>query len=1281
MDSLYKSSKIKIFFELAVNQKNVWHEQSLNLDSPLFNIGISCAFDHFIDSSKLNQAINFLIQENQNLRLNIKNIPPFQQFLIDSREYHLIVHDFSNAHFEENHCNLWIKNKFESAFDFTEGEWLWDIGLLKQGDNKFLLYAKFHHAIIDGWSTPILIRRLGEIYTAILNNQIIKPRLSDNYFEFISQEQSYLKSKSFEKDKVYWLKQIPELPPVMVPNRYPLTSISGNPKSNIYRLTLSRQFYQSIEGFAAQQQHTVFHCFLSTFAIYFSRVYQRNKITIGVPTLNRNGAKYKKTLGMFTNVSPVSIDVNPLNTGVELSLKFNRKLREIYRHQRFPLSELNSELKLFQQGRNSIFDIILSFEKFDYETEYGSGIPKVQQQFCGVSRYPLAVSICEFSKNNDVEIVFEGAENSFSNQDLKLLGERLLFIMQQVMNKADLPIKHINLISETERHFIYNQFNSNSGPAPKQKNVLQLFKEQVQKNPERIAIEFENNPVSYRELDLLSNKITAYLIKQNIQANDIVALSFPKGIDIITAMIAVMKSSAAYLPIPSDSPDERICGILEQAKAKIVLTQTPFEIRLSGLHPNVLCLDQLLEECSDIDTTLFEPIESMNLAYVIFTSGSTGKPKGVMIQHQAMTTRIHWLQSLFQVSEKDNVGQTIQPHFDPSIVEIFLALTQGAKLVIPNESQMTLNNFGAFFIHHKITVAALVPSSLRMLVHGIHPDQSSYLRLVCCGGERLERNLAEQFIKLTSAQLLNVYGPTEATIIASSWNCPPSTDYPLLPIGKPADHTPVFILDKNGRLMPVNETGEIVIAGETLASGYINQKEQTDKAFLHSSLLNRRIYKTGDAGYIGHDGLLYFSERLDRQVKISGYRIEMSEIESLLLTHACVLESAVTAITINQQKFLFAYVKTKLKIHTELLDELNLLLRNHLPGYMQPRKIIPVSTIKKNVTGKIDYDALPIVNLDNDNGDKEYLPNNILETQLIQIWKKILGSEKVSINGSFFEMGGNSLTAISLISEIEKLTGRRQPLSFLLKNPTIKAQAQILALDYKRYNHNLVVTLTRNNDAKHLFIAASGHGDYIRFTKLAEQLGSQFNVYMLEPKENLNSLTELARLYADSILNLNIKEFYLSGFSIGGITALETARILEQRSKPPKALILLDTYYPRWPLQSPYLFKILKKTINLFKLRKTVVNKRRLDVMLNDPGILVQLSALPKHKIQAVNLPVHLVLTRQMWMFDPLVFSSWVRMFKTNLTRHRINGFHGGMFQKPYLNELSNNLKQIITTD
>lgn len=1267
---------------LASNQRDVWYDQATYPNSPVYNIGGYLCIKGEINHTLLEKATCQLVTESDALRLVIyqENGNVFQS-VTNKNTVDLEFIDFSNAENPKLSSHKWLNHSFQQPFLLEQKNSLSQFTLIKESAERYYLLTKYHHIMADGWTTKVVIARLAELYNALLQNHPITSAPQQSYFDYVKQEQEYLTSDAYHRDASYWMSVLPTLPPPLIEKRYPIAQNKSLPKANIHKFTLNRSFYNSISQFAQDHKSTTYHVLFSALALYFSRTTQQNEIVIGVPSLNRNGARFKDVLGMFVSLSPLPLNVDNSGDINQLMKTCGKTLREAYRHQRFPLGAICKRLEMMRNKRDTLFDLVLSYERQEYSMPYGNATISAHQQFSGVARYPLAVTICEFHDLHDVDIVLEGAENAFTLQDLDMLGSRIQLILEQMIACPQTLISDINLLPANEKKLLFEQFNKTVTKTPFALSVLRQFQHQAALNPDAIAVEYSATKLSYRQLDLLSDRHAHPLIHLGAGSNKIVAICLPRCPEMIIGILAILKTTAAYLPIDPDTPADRIAEILRQSKAVALLSINEQKKRLSTLHPHLIILDESPDDQENhLNSAPMElsPNEH-DLAYVIFTSGSTGRPKGVMLEHETLSIRLRWLQETFKITSEDRIAQTIQFSFDPSIIEIFLALTQGACLVLAPAGHQTPEALAQFIVGQKINALALVPSSLRNLMQGLEQHTTTSLRVVCCGGEVLPPTLASEFINKTGARLLNVYGPTETAILASAFECTGAADSLPLPIGRPIDDTRIYIVDNQLKLLPVGAAGEIVIGGEAVARGYLYQDDLTRERFLpdpYHSAPNSRLYKTGDIGYIGTDNQLYFVGRIDNQVKISGYRIELGEIETLLASHPKVRAAAVKTFENNHQKSIYAYVEAiepQAPASEALSTELSKLLRNKLPDYMQPRAIISIDTVPIKQTGKVDYDRLPKPErLPGTAVGK--LPTSPLEIQLLQLWVDTLKTREIGIEDNFFELGGDSLAAVTLMVKIEQLFGTRHSLSLLLENPTISQLAEVLSQEQASIVMPLLITLSENKTARPFYLAASGHGDIIRFSNLAEKLNGSCTLHMLQPPPPSDcylSIEAIAKAYAEAILNRNEAPGYIGGFSIGGIMALETARILIEQGKPPTGVLLLDTVYPHWPLKSPVLFWLLRYFSRFFHLNKTVINGRYLEVMFADPGIVTQLLAVQNHKIKPFDYPVVLFISTGMKPIKLWALSKWSDIL-SNLTRHPISGSHGEIFQPPHLQILAN---------
>ncbi|MCK9604957.1 MAG: amino acid adenylation domain-containing protein [Methylomonas sp.] len=1262
---------------LADNQLAIWYDQLARSSSPVYNIGGRLAIYGELNYALLKQALELLVAQNAALRISV--IQSGDQVLQTIRP-HLPVElpfiDFSHKANPESLVAEWLNDRFKQAFPIGESSIYWQFALLKISNRQYALLTKYHHLIADGWSTKIVIDRLAELYNALLKGGVPPLPETSDYLDYVAQEDRYLNSKTFTNDAVFWQHALPALPESLIRRKYAGNSRLQETRANLHRFSLNRLFYDRLQEWAGEQHSSIYHVLLSALSAYFARAHQQHRITVGLPALNRSGARFKKVVGMFASLSPLVIDIDTEITAQEFLRRISLAVRRVHKHQRYPLSALHQRLQLLKNHRESLFDLVLSFEKQEYAVRFGEATVHARQLFSGFALYPLAVTVCEFNAADDIEVIFEGAETCFNKVELELLAQRFQWILQQFMDSSALLLRDLDLIPAAEKQFIFQRFNSPTRSSHFI-SVISQFSAWVDKTPEAIAVSQQGRSVTYRMLDRLSDQLGRQLQQLRLSTGALVAVCMPRCIEAMVSFLAILKIRAVYLPIDVDSPHDRIEAILQQSGTAVVLTVCS-EVRVSKMHRSCIFVDQLDTAKLPGKLVWVEP-EAEESAYVIYTSGSTGQPKGVKIHHRALSLRLRWLQNAFAIQNHERVGQTIQTHFDPSLIEMGLALTQGAELVLAPHQRLMADELADFVLSEKINALALVPSSLRLLMQGLPASGDIPLRVACCGGETLPPGLAKAFIARTGAQLFNVYGPTETTILATAWPCS-INDPAVLPIGQPLDDTRILIVDRQLKLLPLAVPGEIVIGGAGVGKGYLRQEEVSRQVFVDDAYgegANEYLYRTGDQGYIGTDGQLYFAERLDRQVKISGYRSGPAEIECLLLQHPIVAGAAVVAVEIHGQKRLVAYVAAITNQPDSLRAELSTFLRGRAPDYMQPRRISVLNSLPVTSNGKVAYDRLPkleqVTRCDSQRG-----PISELESQLLAIWRETLKNPSLGVEDNFFEQDTDSITAIGLIAAIEKMTGFRQSIAFLMAYPTVAEQVEQLN-QVAVHKPPCCATLSTKKPQVNFYLAASGYGDQMRFQALADVLSEHCTLHVLYPPSlaaELVSIETIASHYAQ-VIRVNAPQlFYLGGFSIGGVTALETARQLEQQGFPPMKLILLDTIYPRWPLKSAWLFKTLQGLSGLWGLNEISLNGRKLRAMLTDTGIIQQLTGLSQHSIRPYSGRTLLVMSKRMGGAKRWLFSGWDGLFGSQLTIDYVPGLHGAMFSSRYLPILSQVIKR-----
>ncbi|MBE9179857.1 amino acid adenylation domain-containing protein [Oculatella sp. LEGE 06141] len=701
-----------------------------------------------------------------------------------------------------------------------------------------------------------------------------------------------------------------------------------------------------------------------------------------------------------------------------------------------------------------------------------------------------------------------------------------------------------------------------------------MFEAQVTQTPDAVAVVFGKQQFTYRQLNQRANQLAHYLRDRGVGSDVLVGVYIDRSLDMVVGLLGVLKAGGAYVPLDPAYPADRVAFILQDTQVPVILTQAQFTGSLPAHEAQVIYLDSdwpIIAQSSQ-ETPECEAIAS-NLMYAIYTSGSTGQPKGVMITHTGICNQLHWRQTTFPLTETDRVLQTISFSFDPSVWQIFWPLSFGAQLVL---AQPGGHQDSAYLVEtiaqQQITVIALVPAMLRLLLEEKGLDHCHCLKHVFCGGEALPLDLQERFFaRLNLDQVLhNVYGPTEASIDATFWTCQRGTHFPIAPIGRPIANTQAYILDQQLHPVPIGEPGELHIGGAGLARGYLNRPELTREKFIpnpYSDRVGDRLYKTGDLVRYLPDGTIEFLGRIDHQVKVRGFRIELGEIEAALSQSPAVAQTVVMAREDHPgDKRLVAYVVPSQE-HAPSANELRSLLKDSLPDYMIPAAFVMLETLPLNSNGKVDRRALPAPEQERLDLDDFVAPQTSLERELTQIWEQVLSIHPIGVKDNFFELGGNSLLAVRLLAQVDEKFGRKLPLSTFFQASTIEQLSRILQEDEQSTPWKALVAIQPNGTKPPLFCVHARNGNVLSYYHLAHYLGNDQPVYGLQLQDLEDellpylSVEEMAAGYLKEIQSLQPSgPYFLCGYSFGGLVAYEIARYLHAQGETVALLALLDTH-------------------------------------------------------------------------------------------------------------------------
>jgi amino acid adenylation domain-containing protein/non-ribosomal peptide synthase protein (TIGR01720 family) len=1043
-------------YPLTSSQREIWFDQMLHEEIPLYNIGGRVHLPGRIKPQLFKQAVNLLVQKHDTLRTLLLNERdedgiPLQTYT-ESLNVDVPVHDFSNAENPEQVALKWMQARFKEPFELIEKP-LFRYDLIKTSDDSYYWLLQYHHLIIDGWGVALLNRSLAEIYTQLVNGE--NPSLnSPSYTGFIENDRNYVESALFEKQRQYWLEKYPAVPEPLLNPRYRAEFNRDLIESGCEELYLSRNFYNQLNILAKQHQATLFHVLLGALYTYFTRTAQRDDFAIGLPVLNRAKAQFKQTAGLFTGVSATWFKCGQDLSFAELLGHIQKTLKANYRHQRFPVSEVNRAIGL-EHKRSQLFDINLSYENHDYDAEFDAIKSHFTAMLHGWEQIPLMIFVRDFHAQAEVKFDFVYNLAYFTQAEIQALQNHFVMILQAVLTEPTALIQDLPILTEPEVQQLQT-WNRTETDYPKDLTIVALFERQVAQTPDNIAVVFEEKQLSYRQLNEKANQLAHYLLTHSVLKNThnpLIAICIERSLEMLIALLGILKAGGAYVPITPDYPAERIDYMLKDSAAPVLLTQSKFKAQLPEVNSVIVCLDE-----TDFGSQLTNNLSSQpdDLGYVIYTSGSTGKPKGVALPQQALVNLLNWQQQVPELSRAAITLQFTTLSFDVSFQEIFSTWLNGGQLVlVDDETRRDANALLSYLAAQHIERLFVPFVMLQHLAEHFDVNQHCDLALqnIITAGEQLRITPAirQLFTALPQCQLHNHYGPSETHVVTALTLPDNHEEWADLPsIGQPIHNNRIYILDNHHQPLPQGIPGELCIAGDNLARGYLNRPELTAEKFIEVELFGKkeRIYKTGDLARWLPDGNLEFIGRIDNQIKLRGFRIELGEIEAVL--HQAVKETVVILYEADDNKRLVAYLTLKsAKDEFSLIAELKDRLKAQLPEYMIPSQFIILDKLPLTPNGKIDRKALPEPQITPDS-DGIITPRSNTETLLASLWSSVLKVDVNSVTTNFFDLGGHSLLATQLASRIRDSFEIDMPLRVLFEHPVLSELASWLDQQQRR---------------------------------------------------------------------------------------------------------------------------------------------------------------------------------------------------------------------------------------
>ncbi|NEW06819.1 amino acid adenylation domain-containing protein [Paenibacillus sp. SYP-B3998] len=1020
---------------LTNSQKRIWYTENIYPNSNIHNVSIGMHFKGSIDFITLEQSISIIIKKHPGIRTQVgqSNNEPYQYVIEQQIPIDFI--DFSKQDQAEEAFDAWVKKEMAKPFRLEHAP-LYSMTMFRISDVKTGFFYRFHHLIADGKSlTQIVVDQIVEIYMKLTAGEQVNEEVEFSYLDYIEKEQEYLESKRFVKSKQFWFDKFAQLPEI-----FPIRS--DFMISNRKRFKISLEQTERIKQFTDLNKVSINTFFVGTMLLYLNKLVQQNDLVINTPVINRSGHKEKNMFGMFTSTMPLRIYIDEKQSILLLLQSVQKELMSCYVHQKYPYNFLHQDLQLKKKGIDSLYEVIVNYMGTHPPMEV-NGVPlEIVEYTSEKQSQSLQFIIKEWATEDSFLLEYDYKTDLFTDEEINFMHNRLLFLMDIMMLNDSKPISDLSLVDEEEKRSLIYEMNQTDADYPLNKSISQLFEEQVTKTPGRMALSYDQQTLSYEKLNEKANQVAWELLQRGMQPEQRVGILSEPSLEMMIAILGVLKAGCAYVPISTTYPKERIDYIVrDSALEMIISTKEKFEI--AGYSGKWLVVEDALQKAEFVDNPAITVCPE-HLSYVIYTSGTTGYPKGVMIENRNVVNLVcSLLETIYQNDNQPLHIALLAPFvFDASVQQMFAALLGGYHLhIVPEEVRVDGRQLLAFYNHNKIDVSDGTPAHIKLLINDkFTRGQQINVKHFIIGGEQLSSDVIRTFyahFQMEQTQITNIYGPTECCVDVTSYSVSRESldQYTILPIGTPLQNSSLYIMNKKMQLTGIDEVGEICISGANVGRGYLNQPELTEAAFIPNPFISgQRMYKTGDLGRRKKNGIVEILGRSDDQVKIRGYRIEIGEIEAQIRRFPSVKEAVVMARSENHgDRYLCGYYVANNRIET---NELRTHLSRILPDYMVPSYFVQLESIPLTQNGKLNRNELPEPNLNRVAFDAFAPPETEKEIILAGVWTKVLGSGTVGRCDNFYALGGDSIKAIQIAYKIQD-SGFSIKVAEMLSNPIL----------------------------------------------------------------------------------------------------------------------------------------------------------------------------------------------------------------------------------------------------
>jgi len=1041
---------------LSAAQCEIWFaEQRLNTANRVYKLGECIEIYGPVDPVLFETALRRVVREVDSLHVLFAESGDGPQQVVEAfSDWLMPVVDVSEEPDPRTAALAWMAADVARPMDLTRDP-LFSYALIKLRSDRFLWYQGYHHIVMDMFGFSLIARRVADIYTALAHGLACNENFFASLRQLLDSDSSYRASDRFTQDRAYWIERFADRPELARLVDRP----SGTPASFVHRTAASAlSGTDKLRGAARRTGVRWSRIMIAATAVYVHRLTGARDVVLGFPVTARQDSVLRRVPGMVSNVLPLRLSVHPHMSSSELIARTEEEVRQVLVHQRYRGEDLRRDLGLSDNIGTS-FTPLINIMSFDYDLRFAGYRAAARNLSVGLIG-DLSIIVCDRRDGSSLQIGWQSHPEVCGTDDLAAHQQRFLNLLEAVVADPDLPVGRIDLLSAQERHQLLVDYNNNTTTPIPTACLPELFQTQVAATPEAIAVICGDTTLTYAQLNTQANHLAHALITHGVGPEQIVALALPRSVELIVAILAVLKTGAAYLPIDPDYPPARLEFMLHDASPTLLLSST----QTIGRIPPDTTTPQLILDSPDTIHALRKYLDTnpttrplpQHPAYLIYTSGSTGTPKGVLIAHQNVVRLFGATRHLFGFNADDVWTLFHSYAFDFSVWEIWGALLHGGRLiVVPYEVSRLPRQLLHLLANEGVTVLNQTPSAFYQLMQAEQDNpavgQSLALRIVVFGGEALEPAHLSDWYQRHSAQtptLVNMYGITETTVHVTYASLDPDhavTGAPSV-IGTSIPDLQLYVLDAGLGLVPVGVVGELYVAGAGLARGYVGRPGLTAERFVACPFggSGERMYRTGDLVRWNPDGVLVFVGRVDDQVKIRGFRIEPGEIEAVLAGHPGVAQAAVIAREDRPgDKRLVAYVVAAVNdaIRPDLLREW---VRARLPDHLVPSALVVVSQLPLTPSGKIDRRQLALRPVERAPTTAWIAPRGELEQRIAELWSQVLDVDKVGADDNFFDLGGHSLLLVTLQFRLAALLGRPVAIVDLFTHSTVAMQARHL---------------------------------------------------------------------------------------------------------------------------------------------------------------------------------------------------------------------------------------------